>query len=290
MKKVLLGLTLVLGTLMGCSKNEIYINNSAQSGAPGSIQIANPIPPVVVTPIQPVITNPTIPNINGLISYYPFNGNANEYVTNNNNGSIIEAYLTTDKNNNVANAYSFNGSTGYISLPNPFFNGQRVTQFTLSINFYLNELKMSNCLWSKNGYWQGLTLGVDYNGKIYLEGSVPNQQYQYCKSNASIITTGKWYNLIIVYDNTICKFYLNGTEIQVNMLTTNTTGGFIGNRMAGYVDFAELAKGNSLSTNMFGATNSISTGNVGFLNGKLDEFRLYNRILNSSEINYLSTK
>lgn len=52
---------------------------------------------------------------NGLVSYYPFNGNAND-VVGTNNGTPVGATLTTDRFGNPNSAYAFDGNS-YIQTP-----------------------------------------------------------------------------------------------------------------------------------------------------------------------------
>ena len=54
---------------------------------------------------------------NGLVAYYPFNGNADDTSGNGNNGTVIAAVLTTDRLGNANSAYAFNGSTSLITVP-----------------------------------------------------------------------------------------------------------------------------------------------------------------------------
>ena len=50
-------------------------------------------------------------NLNqGLVAYYPFNGNANDVSGNNINGVVSNATLTTDKFGASNSAYDFNGN------------------------------------------------------------------------------------------------------------------------------------------------------------------------------------
>ena len=65
---------------------------------------------------------------------------------NNNNGVVKGASLTTDRFGRKASAYSFNGVDNLISMPNPFFNGTRVSQFSFSCSFYLNTLPQTALL------------------------------------------------------------------------------------------------------------------------------------------------
>ena len=67
---------------------------------------------------------------NGLVAYFPFNGNANDESGNGNNGTVNGATLTTDRFGNASNAISFDGVNDYISFGafHPAY-----TNFTLSI-------------------------------------------------------------------------------------------------------------------------------------------------------------
>ena len=53
---------------------------------------------------------------NGLIAYWPFNGNANDESGNNINGTISGATSTTDRFGAANSAYSFNGTNDYPRL------------------------------------------------------------------------------------------------------------------------------------------------------------------------------
>jgi hypothetical protein len=57
---------------------------------------------------------------NGLVAWYPFNGNANDESgsATSNNGTVFQASLTSDRNGNQSSAYDFNGPNQYMSFPN----------------------------------------------------------------------------------------------------------------------------------------------------------------------------
>ena len=65
---------------------------------------------------------------NGLVGYWPFNGNANDQSGNGNNGTVNGATLTADRNGNSNNAYYFNGTSNYINL-----NKTLTSQFSISL-------------------------------------------------------------------------------------------------------------------------------------------------------------
>ena len=52
----------------------------------------------------------------GLIAYYPFNGNANDQSGNGNDGTVYGATLTEDRFGNLNNAYSFDGNDDKVVL------------------------------------------------------------------------------------------------------------------------------------------------------------------------------
>ncbi|HMB93389.1 MAG TPA: LamG domain-containing protein [Rhodothermales bacterium] len=52
-----------------------------------------------------------------LLAYYPFNGNANDESGRGNHGSVVGASLTTDRFDQPASAYMFDGEGDYILIP-----------------------------------------------------------------------------------------------------------------------------------------------------------------------------
>jgi hypothetical protein len=75
---------------------------------------------------------------NGLVGWWPFNGNANDESGNNNNGTINGATLTSDRFGNTNKAYSF-GQAKYIqlnsSIQNSFSTSGANASFTISCWF-----------------------------------------------------------------------------------------------------------------------------------------------------------
>jgi hypothetical protein len=53
-----------------------------------------------------------------LVAYYPFNGNANDASGNKNNGTVNGAVFAKDRFGNLNSAYSFNGTSNFIQIPN----------------------------------------------------------------------------------------------------------------------------------------------------------------------------
>src|SRR5690606_3932622 len=53
---------------------------------------------------------------NGLVAYYPCNGNFDDASGNNNHGTVNGAVLTTGKDGNPSGAYLFDGVDDYVSV------------------------------------------------------------------------------------------------------------------------------------------------------------------------------
>jgi hypothetical protein len=68
----------------------------------------------------------------GLVGWWPFNGNANDESGNGTDGVVTGATLTTDRFGSVNSAYNFNGTSDFISIPDN--NSLDLTnQYTLTV-------------------------------------------------------------------------------------------------------------------------------------------------------------
>ena len=65
--------------------------------------------------------NAQVPNYvpsNGLVGWWPFNGNANDISGNGNNGTVNGATLSNDRYGQSNAAYAFNGTSQWIDIAN----------------------------------------------------------------------------------------------------------------------------------------------------------------------------
>lgn len=72
---------------------------------------------LLLTCIVPTLMNAQIPT-NGLVAYFPFNGNATDASPTGNNGTVFGATIASDRFGNSNAAYDFDGVNDYISIPN----------------------------------------------------------------------------------------------------------------------------------------------------------------------------
>ncbi len=213
---------------------------------------------------------------NGLVGYWPFNGNANDESGNGNNGTVYGATNSM----NISGAYYFDGNSNYIALESPFFNGATdVSNFTYFTRLKISQYPNPNQAYSisnKEGYWRTLALEISSDGTIGFGGSQPNQ-YLGVSSQPSAIVLNEWCEIFVTFENSELKIYVNGNLAGSSISPFST------------LDFSWPAMGNSTSTNLFGAAWPVSPGLTYFFNGYIDEFAVWDRSLSTIEMQQLST-
>ncbi|MCF6180862.1 LamG-like jellyroll fold domain-containing protein [Lutibacter sp.] len=211
-----------------------------------------------------------------LIAYYPFNGNANDESGNVNNGIVNGATLTTDKSGNADSAYSFNGISDFIQVPNS--NSLDIYNSDLSISMWLyNDNPLTDNTWkgiSKGGW--GTNAGYELiftnepanaNGILALTiGSSGNNFHSFNDYN------NQWVMLTGTYDNSngTKKIFINGIE-QTTVIQDS--------------DFLKSSP-NDIYIGRRDPSNIIYSG---FVKGKMDDIRIYNAALTASEVLALYT-
>ncbi len=215
---------------------------------------------------------------NGLVGWWPFNGNANDESGNGNNGMVNGATLTSDRIGSPNMAYLFNGTTNYISLSNSFFNGSNsVPQLTYSVWIKCHQLPINSSAFisGKEGYWRSKYLFLEPDGSIHFGRTQPSpQNYIDVNSGANAIQLNNWQNIIITFLSGDLKMYINGN------LVGSSTIPYLN------LDYSYLLQGNATNTNFIGAVNPAS-GISDYFNGCIDDFGIWNRALTQQEITAL---
>jgi hypothetical protein len=202
---------------------------------------------------------------NGLVGYWPFNGNPNDESGNGNNGTVSGAILTTDRFGNNNGAYYFDGLTSYISGD--------------GVNLPQGDSSRTVSLWVKtSGGFDANTggnTGVVFNygtleykqrfGVLLDDNSLNNylctQNNDYPTFNP--VSNNSWTNIVWVYSNTNLYLYINGS------LTTTST----------------ILNINTTAQNfMFGNTVLNSLGQYEKYKGAIDDVVIWNRALTQQEI------
>jgi gliding motility-associated-like protein len=210
----------------------------------------------------------------GLVAYYPFNGNANDASGNGNHGIVRNgATPTADRFGAANSAYHFDGIDDFIQVPNSPTLNQSQTMTVVA--YFYPEQNGTQTIVGKIDYTQPsgtqFQFAMDYAPQPgILYGVNPsNNGCIGAGTNAAYVSTGgsvalnQWYCAIATFDNGVMKFYVNGTLIQ----TTNS-------------GFTTL----NACTNATIQIGSWWSGDPQRFKGKIDDVRIYNRALGQQEI------
>lgn len=220
---------------------------------------------------------PSYVPLNGLLAYYPFNGNANDESGNNHNGTVNGATLTTDRFGNTNSSYHFTGTTNDITLS----NSQNLVNGSFSVGAWCTIETLS-----PSGF--DATLIGQYNGQLVSErkwlfgyrsiSTARGISYYLCDNTGTIQTnsytlnwapqTSTWYHITWVFTsgNSI-KTYINGvlhSNVSLTLINFNNTA-------------------NTILTKIGNGINDNSPANLPW-NGKIDDVGIWNRELTQDEI------
>ena len=203
----------------------------------------------------------------GLVAYYPFDGNANDKSGNGNDGTINGATLTADRFGNADSAYSFNGNGNSIIVPN---------------SPTLNPATSTLSVWVKISY--DAPAGMDIVGK---DGESLERQYLISRNQSfrthvgdrfgkfsfydcqTRIVLKQWYHVAQTSDGNSLKLYVNG-QYESPLYISSVNDGTI----------------NSSQPLRIGGGAPSGTPPFWFA-GVIDDIRIYNRALSEAEIKQL---
>lgn len=201
---------------------------------------------------------------NGLVAYYPFNGNANDASINALNGTNGGATLTTDRFGNPISAYSFIGGTYINILDNSLFN---TSQGTWSAWYCFTAPSGGNgygLIGKGSNFTSNLGILENQNNISSKISWVSNQASSLPPSRTM---NGNWHNYVLTWDNStgIIKGYSDG--VLLGQATYNTS--------------FNLNNGKNIRIGRSDESYWQS------YNGKADDFGIWNRVLTQSEITNL---
>lgn len=221
--------------------------------------------------------NPPVSELSdGLVAYYPFDTNADDYSGNGNNGTVTNLSLVSGVK---GNAYKFAGvdDPGWIQVPN-----SESLQFTESASFSMwfnvssyrghdgwanttdyGCLKLFSKDYDRNEIHADLGGFTDDKWRISFWGICNGREGNWIDIEGSILN--QWHHVAFVATNNYLKIYIDGnlvneTECESNFSYSNSNDLWIG-RLNSYYAY--------------------------YFNGLIDEFRVYNRALNSTEVSEL---
>ncbi len=210
----------------------------------------------------------TIPNYvpsNGLVGWWPFNGNANDESGNGNNGTVNGATLNTDRFGLVNAAYDFDGLSDFITVNNSAsFN--LIQGMTISIWFKSNSNQQASIIEKfnpTNGPGDGGPQLVLRNTDLVDFSIFHNNSGNFVYSNAPSATS-LWQHIVATWNGSQIKIFQNGVILD------------------------SIA----FSQNLNPCLEPLTIGKRAFqsdlhFNGKIDDIAIWNRALTQQEITAL---
>ena len=190
---------------------------------------------------QPYITD-------GLLAYYPLNGNTVDYSGNAKNGTPIDITYTFGKLDKTA---VFNGSTSYVAIPNMDTNVLTVAAWIkrTAVGVANESIVMSVA----EGGWgfylpDGITLALGHVGTSEIQSTLT-------------IEDTNWHYAVVTYDGATARFYVDNVLDEQAYTTTFSSADVysIGARMPHF-------------------------DNQAYFNGKIEQVGIWNRALSLTEI------
>lgn len=198
----------------------------------------------------------------GLVAYYPLNGDAKDYSGNNNHGTVYGATMATGINNKKC--YSFDGTNDYILINDGLLYG--LSEFTIHAYYKRSGTSINECILCSrsNAVGEGVSIFLLTNGNIRLDTGI----YYHWVTDKNIASNEE---IIIdfIWTPSIKKLYINGTLYS----STTTTPTSISNL--------------SQTVTTIGASQVDGSGLGNYLGGKIQDVRIYNRALSDKEIGIL---
>ena len=206
----------------------------------------------------------------GLVAYYPFNGNANDASGNGNNGAVIGALPADDRDGNSNSAYSFDGEDDYIVVPDA--NSLDFGSNNFSFSFWVKYSSQAGgyddiaAVYMKSEYNEPKTgtafiLEQPVNGRVQFRTSSNNP----LSSVGGGLNQNEWTHFVSLRESNVLKLYINGQldatlEVPIDNVTNDKALFFGGHQ-----------------SDMLAQK----------LSGLLDDIRIYNRALNADEVTSL---
>lgn len=231
-------------------------------------------------PVPPTDTV-TIDLKRGLIAYYPFTGNANDSSGNNKNGTPMNGVTySTDAQNRADRAVNFDGINDYINIPDAV-NYFSPSKLSVSFLFNLRDVNKRSSFLSKSAFttptavsWSaGIAFENDPHFSIGLGGgnnscsTVWGTGVTHVQEYSTALQNNRWYHATIIFNLGVQMIYIDGQLVSA---------------IVGSTSYLNQCASADLRIGAWWATDLVS------INGKIDELRIYNRILAENEIEKLA--
>ena len=204
---------------------------------------------------------------NGLVGWWPFNGNANDESGNGNNGTVNGATLTSDRLGTTNTAYSFSGNNSFIEIPSFNWYSGNGFSFSLWVNLtsILNDQMFLKHGTAYGGSGDGVYMNL-FSSKVFITS--PKNAGEGAVTPSNPFTINNWVMITYsVQNNQSTSIYINGI-----LVSSPAYNGIITSLL-------------NPSTNIFLGKDVPSNSQQ--LLGKIDDIGIWNRALTQQEITAL---
>jgi len=209
--------------------------------------------------------------------WYKFDDSTNLGKDEMNNFNLTNTNTIIDNLKVVKNAGSLNfNSAGYLVASTSLLNN--MNSYTISIWLYMNTLGtyiITSKQHNGNNTYAVLSIGCYSNNGGTFTSGIAGKIYYHSKNNAteaisnSILIINRWYYITIIASITKCLIYING------ILDSSTTGDY------------SLPNVTNVTNSHIGYWFADGSQKGSFINGNIDDFRIYEQELTSQEVQEL---
>ena len=197
-----------------------------------------------------------------LQAFYPFNGNANDESGNEHHGTLFgDIQTTTDRNGVENSAYAFDGVNDYVNTFTSFDYQDRTVSAWIKHSDLYPQVSQIALVQDDGDLSHGL-FGIisRYDGVHILAGGITGRYI------LKPYEVDEWMHIVMIRNATETKYYIDNELV----LTSTSDNG-----------------GSTSSPNSILVVGCGRSMNMNFFNGEIDDVRVYNRELTSSEVNLL---
>lgn len=219
----------------------------------------------------------------GLIAYYPFTGNANDSSGNNYNGDTINVVSVTDRHDQPNSAYYFTGDNSFIKILDT--DKLRLYNTSFTVNYWINAEEYNashgSALLHKRGAGSNNGWHLSFTGaeaQYTAVGKIGRPSYGVSGGDDPFAVGDKylqkniWYMITSTYDLVTQEY-----KTYINGVLDNVTPGI-------------PSPVSTCSADLYIGRDSIfpeDSTPLYFLKGKMDDIRIYDRIITDTEMQKL---
>jgi len=188
------------------------------------------------------------------VGYWPLMGDTNDYSGHANHGTAKNGASPTGSP--WGGAYEFDGSDDFVEASGVTVTGEFT--FAAWVNTDVTDGGFRNIMGDTSSSGAKLLLGNDN----FLQGQIRGSSGTNGTVTSSVINTNQWYHVVLVYDGSTLRLYLDGTQVDSTGSGPKPSGDRTF-KIGGQTDFGH------------------------YWDGRIDDPRVYDKGLTSTEVSNL---